>query len=523
MRSRAIFSLCVLGAMLSPCGVLSGATILVSEGEFVAKPLDFVVDETHAYVAYARYDSTDPLDRIDAEQDVRLGIYARDNGAEVAHVDLLQLWEDRPDVRPSPSVKAISYDQGVVVSVAAPMDRAEWVAYIDRNGYVGASRRVEDFRIHTLTRHRHYVVAATPERLVLFDDQLSLTHEWSPADTLVLAAATEADIVVVDGIRDHATGLYAGTVRWFVLRDGLKERAAISLPVAVAVHPPPKLVIGPGGLALVTHDGVRDWRECRLAPDDSEFECQTPAWGSDLKALHSMAQSAVVSVVRSGDGYAVTVPYGCAIWSRRYDRHHSITRRQMEIPTGSWDLGMLHDLVVREWGGTVYALTTTFVTRGWDGGDYRTLLRQVPLSESLPVHPTAKIAGCPSWSDVYFTAAVTADEVRTCVEKGADPNAVFNCGAWTRPLSIAARQDNAEAVRALLEAGANVNAQDDEGDTALHDAARHARSDATMRALLDGGADALLRNASGKLAWELAQDNDQLRNSALVRRRLRPE
>ena len=100
---------------------------------------------------------------------------------------------------------------------------------------------------------------------------------------------------------------------------------------------------------------------------------------------------------------------------------------------------------------------------------------------------------CPSWSDIEFTQEVTAEEVRTCVGKGADPNAVFNCGVWTRPLGMAARQDNAEAVRALIAAGAKVNVQDEEGDTALHDAARHARSDRTIQALLDGGADAMLR------------------------------
>ena len=527
MARRAILSLCALGTMLSPCGALAVATIPLAEREVFAKPLDFAIDATHAYIAYARYHpSADLVARIDAEQDVRLGIYTRETGAEAAKVDLLGLWEDPPDVRPTPFVKATSFRDGVVVSVADPMDGAESLAYIDRNGHVGARRRMADFSLTTLTRHRNFVVAATPERLALFDEQLNLTHEWSPADTLILAAATETDIAVLEGSRDRATGLYAGTVRWLTLRDELQERAAISVPVAVAVHPPPKLLIGPEGLALVTHNGVNAWQECRLAQGDVAFECQEPAWGRDLRALHGMFQSAVVSVARSAAGYVVTVPYACAIWSRRYDRSHSIAPLQLAVPTGSWELGMLHDLVVREWGGVVYALTTAFVTRGRDGGEYRTVLRELALSQSRPSQPTAEISGCPTWSDIEFTEftrEVTADDVRRCVEKGADPNAVFNCGAWTRPLGMAARRDNATAVRALIAAGAKVDAQDEEGDTALHDAARHAQSDGTLQALLDGGADATLRNASGKLAWDLAQDNDALRDSALVRRRLRPE
>ncbi len=520
---RAVLSLCALGAALSPCGVLTGTTIALSERERFPKPIDFAVDETHAYIVYAPYPSADLLARLDAKPDVRLGIYARATGAEVAKVNLLRLWEEPPEVGPMPFVKATSYREGVVVSVAAPMDGAELFVYVDRNGDVGARRRMENFRITTLTRHRNFVVAASPERVALFDEHLNLAHDWSGSDSLILAAATESDIVVLEGVPDRAKGSYAGTVRWLALRDALQERAAISLPIGFAVHPPPKVLIGPEGLVLVVHDGMADWRECRLDRGEGAFECGEPAWGSDLKALHGMFQSAVVTVAQSADGYAVTVPYGCAVWSRRYDRSHSIAAQQLAVPTGSWELGILHDLVVRDWGGTVFALTSAFVTRGWDGGDYRTVLREVSLAAASPVQPTAEIPGCPSWSDVEFTQAVTADEVRTCVENGADPNAVFNCGAWTRPLGMAARQGNAETVRALIAAGAKVNIQDEEGDTALHDAARHARSDRTIQALLDGGADAMLRDANGKLAWDYAQDNEALRDSTLVRQSLRPD
>ena len=282
---------------------------------------------------YARYPSADLLARLDAGSDVRLGIYARTTGAEVAKLDLLRLWEDLPDVGRAPSVKATPYREGVVVSVVDRMARAASLAYIDRNGRVGPRQRVENFRVSALTRYRGFVLAATPDRVALFDEQLNLAHKWLPTDTLILATATETDIVVLDGAHDPATGLYTGTVRWLALGDELQEHAATSLPVAFAVVPRPKLLIGPEALALVIHN-VEDWQECRLAQGDVAFECQEPPWGRDLKALNAWLQSAVVNVAQSADGYVVTVPYGCAIWSRRYDRSHSIAPQQLAVPTG---------------------------------------------------------------------------------------------------------------------------------------------------------------------------------------------
>ena len=57
----------------------------------------------------------------------------------------------------------------------------------------------------------------------------------------------------------------------------------------------------------------------------------------------------------------------------------------------------------------------------------------------------------------------------------------------------------------LIAAGAEVNAQDEDGDTTLHNAARHAHSEGTLQALLEGGADVTIRNGSGKSAWHYAQ------------------
>ena len=91
----------------------------------------------------------------------------------------------------------------------------------------------------------------------------------------------------------------------------------------------------------------------------------------------------------------------------------------------------------------------------------------------------------------------------------------------SRPLSMAARTSKADVIRALLEAGADPNARDEDGDTALHDAARYGKAGEKLEALLEGGADPTLRNNAGKLPWDYARANEALRESSVLER-LRP-
>ena len=217
----------------------------------------------------------------------------------------------------------------------------------------------------------------------------------------------------------------------------------------------------------------------------------------------------------------VLVPNGCALWTRRYGPSHLIAPQQYVLPSGGSDLGVVGGLLVRELDGEVLMLTSTLVggTSWWGQRAHRIALHTPGLSDSVPVPVPARpmVDGC--WSDGVFGRTFaengtelswTAAHVRSCVARGADPNAVFNCGEWTRPLSQAARQDNAPAMRALIEAGAEVDARDEDGDTALHLAARYAESDASLKALLDGGADATLRNNAGYRPWDYAKDSKSL-------------
>ena len=62
----------------------------------------------------------------------------------------------------------------------------------------------------------------------------------------------------------------------------------------------------------------------------------------------------------------------------------------------------------------------------------------------------------------------------------------------------------AEAVKLLLDSGANPNAVNAKGDTALHIAARDGRLE-PLRVLVAGGADATVRNAAGQTPLELVE------------------
>ncbi len=93
--------------------------------------------------------------------------------------------------------------------------------------------------------------------------------------------------------------------------------------------------------------------------------------------------------------------------------------------------------------------------------------------------------------------------VQELLKHGADPNAVASNGSKLAVINSAASSNNAEVVKLLLREGANPDAQQHGGFTALHAAAQNNNAE-MVQALLASGADASLRSDAGKTAAEMA-------------------
>jgi hypothetical protein len=86
------------------------------------------------------------------------------------------------------------------------------------------------------------------------------------------------------------------------------------------------------------------------------------------------------------------------------------------------------------------------------------------------------------------------------------------------PLNVAARAGDADAVRELMAAGADVNAFGDDRKTALMAAAERGQGN-VVGLLLDKGADANLRDAEGRTASQIAQEKGFTGLSQLLKQR----
>ena len=126
-------------------------------------------------------------------------------------------------------------------------------------------------------------------------------------------------------------------------------------------------------------------------------------------------------------------------------------------------------------------------------GPLVSLLAEAGADPALP-ESAANTAGpvtCESWGTQRFFALANSDVVADCIAGGADIGSVVGRGTRAAsPLSVAsASTRNADVIRVLLQAGADVAARDDfYGYTPLHNAARTGTAE-VVRALLEAGAD----------------------------------
>jgi hypothetical protein len=112
-------------------------------------------------------------------------------------------------------------------------------------------------------------------------------------------------------------------------------------------------------------------------------------------------------------------------------------------------------------------------------------------------------------------AGYRVELVRLLLAAGADPNAAMN-HRQSGPLHYAAdgyingpdwnAQRQVKTIQCLLDAGADINAQDKNGATPLHRAVR-TRCAAAVKCLLERGSDAMLKNKAGSSPFHLSVQN----------------
>jgi ankyrin repeat protein len=151
----------------------------------------------------------------------------------------------------------------------------------------------------------------------------------------------------------------------------------------------------------------------------------------------------------------------------------------------------------------------------------RLLKRDSNLAIRLIKNPRLYQKGISHWLYAGDTALHLAaagyrvDIARLLLRAGADSNANANHRKST-PLHYAAdgcitgpvwdSQKQVRMLRALLDAGAKINAQDANGATPLHRAVRTRRA-AAVRFLLQAGSDPFLKNMPGSMPFHLAVQN----------------
>ncbi|HUI45595.1 MAG TPA: ankyrin repeat domain-containing protein [Nitrospirota bacterium] len=95
------------------------------------------------------------------------------------------------------------------------------------------------------------------------------------------------------------------------------------------------------------------------------------------------------------------------------------------------------------------------------------------------------------------------DDVKQIIEDGLNVNVLRD---GVTPLMIAASKGQTEIAEVILQAGVNINAKSDDGETALHKAAFDQEKTDVVQLLMESGIDIDAKNKAGKTAFNLAEE-----------------
>jgi len=106
----------------------------------------------------------------------------------------------------------------------------------------------------------------------------------------------------------------------------------------------------------------------------------------------------------------------------------------------------------------------------------------------------------------------TLQSIQAAIDQGADLNARDDHG-WTALMCAVQSNQNPETIPPLLKAGADINAHDKDGMILLMVAAWNNENPEVIITLLKAGADAKAKNKWGKTAFDLALSNEKVKGT----------